>query len=358
MDRYEFWAFRHRPRLLKGEKIIFTMDGVPVAETVCHHIEKPGMSKCSQTNKYEDWWKVFWLNSSFKKYKTASLTYDAVQQHPDFPRIEELLNQVFPHLTGERRQQKATELMEQHIRNNEALKHKAAAPFVMYHGTREPFTRVDMRQGVQGVFWLTSDIDSLKKGERGASSTKVILRCLVTIKNPAGWNEYKKKNLGELKRDGFDGVILPDPNGSFDAIVFKPSQVKIVGQEEIAKTALAFNNSLLAARRPKYHTYTPDTRTFSDKFMNWFKGSKVVDSYGKPLIVWHGSPDARWLRETGIFQTFDEKYINHLSPEGKEKAVVSRAYFFAGDRSTASSYADPHRAFDYQGSEPGTFGFY
>jgi hypothetical protein len=236
-DRYEFWAFRHRPCVLKGERLIFTFDGKPVAEAICDSIEAPGKSKCHSTGKYEDYWKAFWLSSSFKKYKIATMTYDAVQQHPDFPRIEELLNQVFPHLTGARRQQKAMELMEQHIRNNEALKHVAAKAITMYHGTREPFTKIDMSKGAQGVFWLTSDLDSLKSGERGASSTKVILRCLVTIKNPAGWDEYEKRSLGELKRMGFDGVILPDPDGSFDAVVFKPNQVKIVGQEEITKTA-------------------------------------------------------------------------------------------------------------------------
>lgn len=69
---YEFWAFRTRPHVLKGERIIFTFDKKAVAETVCHHVEKPGDSKCELTGKYEKHWKVYWNPSDFKKYKTAA----------------------------------------------------------------------------------------------------------------------------------------------------------------------------------------------------------------------------------------------------------------------------------------------
>jgi ribosomal protein S18 acetylase RimI-like enzyme len=141
------------------------------------------------------------------------------------------------------------------------VKTAAANPLVMYHGTSEPFTKVDMSKGAQGVFWLTSDPNSLKSGERGASSTKVILRCLVIIKNPAGWEEYEKKSIGELKRDGFDGVILPDPDGSFDAIVFKPSQVKIVGEEKIASGSVEVSPE----GRFKNFTLSLEERTLANK---------------------------------------------------------------------------------------------
>jgi hypothetical protein len=50
------------------------------------------------------------------------------------------------------------------------------------------------------------------------------------VQNPAGWNEYEKKSIGELKRDGFDSVVLPDSDGTFDVILFKANQVRIVGQ--------------------------------------------------------------------------------------------------------------------------------
>jgi hypothetical protein len=50
----------------------------------------------------------------------------------------------------------------------------------------------------------------------------------VDIKNPAGWLEYDRLGLGELRRDGFDGVILPKSNGTFDGFVFSPKQIRNV----------------------------------------------------------------------------------------------------------------------------------
>ena len=73
----EFWAFRSRPRVLKGERVIFTMNKKPVAETICDSIEKPGESKCEATGKYERHWKLYWSPKNFKKYaqpKAASST--------------------------------------------------------------------------------------------------------------------------------------------------------------------------------------------------------------------------------------------------------------------------------------------
>jgi len=119
------------------------------------------------------------------------------------------------------------------------VKDAQGKPIVMYHGTAEPFKKVDMSKGAQGLFWLASDRGRIESGEAGASSSKHIMRFYVRITNPAGWDEYNNKFIAELKRDGYDGVILPrgshrsgvdDPEG-FDAIIFRPNQVKIAPEE-------------------------------------------------------------------------------------------------------------------------------
>jgi hypothetical protein len=68
--KYQFWAFRSRPQALKGERIIFTFDGEPVAESVVAFVEAPGSSRCDNTGKYLNFWKVYWNPKDFKKYKT------------------------------------------------------------------------------------------------------------------------------------------------------------------------------------------------------------------------------------------------------------------------------------------------
>src|SRR5208283_5167375 len=64
----EFWAFRDRPPVLINEKIYFTFDKMPVAETTCLRVEKPGESICELTGKYEKHWKLYWEPKKFVKY--------------------------------------------------------------------------------------------------------------------------------------------------------------------------------------------------------------------------------------------------------------------------------------------------
>ena len=67
VGNWEFWAYRSRPNVLPGEKIVFTFDHAPVATAVVHHIEEPGKTKCENTGKYEKHHKVYWLPNSFRR---------------------------------------------------------------------------------------------------------------------------------------------------------------------------------------------------------------------------------------------------------------------------------------------------
>jgi len=99
-------------------------------------------------------------------------------------------------------------------------------PLIMYHGTDKKFTKINMKKGAQGVFWITSNKESIINGESGALKSDRVMMLFASIKNPAGWDEYNNKSIAELKRDGYDGVILRDKSGAFDAIVFEPTQIK------------------------------------------------------------------------------------------------------------------------------------
>jgi GNAT superfamily N-acetyltransferase len=103
-------------------------------------------------------------------------------------------------------------------------------PLLMHHGTKEPFTKVDLNKSTLGMFWTTSDIEGLKAGEVGANSTQTILDCYISLKNPAGWDEYKKKSIAELKHEGYDGLLLPESDGTCTAVAFKGNQVKIASE--------------------------------------------------------------------------------------------------------------------------------
>ncbi len=96
--------------------------------------------------------------------------------------------------------------------------------------------------------------------------------------------------------------------------------------------------------------------TSTPEFQRWSRGAPVVPAdramrhrfeTGRPVVVegFHGSPDARWAREHGIFQGSRERF-------GYETDGSDRAFWFASDRGMARSYADDTRAWDYQNAEP------
>lgn len=194
----------------------------------------------------------------------------------------------------------------------------------MFHGTKEPFSKVDMSRGAQGVFWLTSNLGALERGEVGANSSRTVLRCYVRMVNPAGWDEYDKYSLGELRGKGYDGVVLEDPDGTFDAIVFKPNQVKILphleAQEPVAVKAKLLQRKVLFSEQK-----TASAAVVQDPgFQSWFAGSKVVNSDGSPKPVYHG---------TGAdIKNFSYDFT------GKGNDQLGSGFYFTDSPDTASGY--------------------
>jgi len=87
-------------------------------------------------------------------------------------------------------------------------------------------------------------------------------------------------------------------------------------------------------------TYNQEGKiNIDENFKNWFGESKVVGPEGKPLVVYHGSPDARFMKDDA---TFKNRWT------GKTKG----AHWFTPSKQTAKTYADDTRAFDYQNAEP------
>ena len=96
----------------------------------------------------------------------------------------------------------------------------------VYHSTDSKFDQFSLDYAWDG-FWLTDNIQALKNREVGAAGGKYIMTRYITIKNPAGWDEYEKYSIGELINQDYDGVILPD-DGLTDYLVFYPESISKV----------------------------------------------------------------------------------------------------------------------------------
>lgn len=96
-------------------------------------------------------------------------------------------------------------------------------PLKVYHGTRANFNQFDLDYCAMGIIWFSSNLNTILSGESGACGTSFIKEAYLSIKNPAGWNEYERLGIGELKGEGYDGIILDD-----NYVVFDPSQIKVL----------------------------------------------------------------------------------------------------------------------------------
>ena len=102
-------------------------------------------------------------------------------------------------------------------------------PKIVYHGTDKQFRKFNSaHSSMGGIIWFTSDKESIEKGEVGASGRGFIKELYISMKNPAGWEEYEKYTLGQLEDLGYDGVILPDNENKYDGFVFNANQIRIV----------------------------------------------------------------------------------------------------------------------------------
>jgi hypothetical protein len=113
--------------------------------------------------------------------------------------------------------------------------------YKVYHGTNNDFKTFDIKKSTQGIIWFTDDINTIINNEHGGMGNKYILTRYITINNPAGWDEYNKYYLGQIKQMGYDGIILPQGDYS-DYIVFSNKQIKI-NPPKLNKTFELFENT-------------------------------------------------------------------------------------------------------------------
>ena len=93
----------------------------------------------------------------------------------------------------------------------------------VYHATDDKFDTFSLDHAWDG-FWFTDNYSAAKNKGVGAAGGKYIMTRYITLKNPAGWDEYEKYSVGELIRDGYDGVILPSDNRT-DYLVFNSRSI-------------------------------------------------------------------------------------------------------------------------------------
>ena len=103
---------------------------------------------------------------------------------------------------------------------------ESGEPLVVYHGTDKEFTAFDPEKSIGGQNWFTSDKSAIEAGEVGAQGKGIIMETYLNIEKPAGWAEYDKFTIDELLGRGYDGLILPESDGTATYVTYSPEQIK------------------------------------------------------------------------------------------------------------------------------------
>lgn len=186
-------------------------------------------------------------------------------------------------------------------------------PLVVYHGTSANFRKFNTKKSTQGIIWFSSDRDKIVRGGAGAAGRNRILELVVSMQRPAGWKAYEKLLLSQLRRE-YDGAILPDGDGGFDGFVFDPTQLKSVDNDG---TWDADDASIRS-----------NPHQFDDDFWDWFGDSKVIDSKGNPLIVYHatGKKFTKFRDGPTFFTTNVDEAREYLDDGHNGKGYILKCY--------------------------------
>ena len=229
---------------------------------------------------------------------------------------------------------------------------KKGKPLVVYHGTEAQFTAFDKRYvrdqlgfhfGTKGqakrapsgkgkgshvdAYWLSIQ-NPLRVRDEGSWTTEAAVEA---INQAAGlrirYGARDAEIVRALQAAGYDGIVYANrfeyggdkDFGKDSWIVFEPTQIKSatsnIGTFDPQDPDIR-NPAVAAPAKAKDLTKTA-------AFKRWFGDSKVVDKKGKPLVVYHGSP------EYG-FKVFDLEKIDahHVG------------FFFTDKRDMANTYAE------------------
>jgi hypothetical protein len=101
-----------------------------------------------------------------------------------------------------------------------------------WHISNARFKKFDFYKSAQGIIWFAKDKEDLIKNLHGASINNknpiYLYKCQINMGKVAGWNEYEKYGLGQLKSEGYDAINLDD-----DVAVLEPKNITILGIEQI-----------------------------------------------------------------------------------------------------------------------------
>ncbi|RJP48800.1 MAG: PLxRFG domain-containing protein [Anaerolineaceae bacterium] len=171
-------------------------------------------------------------------------------------------------------------------------------PLTVFHGTREDFTEFKLL-GDKGyaAFYFSPNrkmamesANSPKHEAHGRTGKPQVMEVYLSLQNPKTVHIEESffisdAKVNEIRQDGYDGVVGIDMDGGIvEYLVFSPTQIK----------SATGNSGDFSPENPdiRYSKKRVKEVIDSPNFKKWFRGSQVVDSQGKPEILYHGTEES------------------------------------------------------------------
>ena len=216
-------------------------------------------------------------------------------------------------------------------------------PLILFHGSAIKFNIFDnskiglnYRESEQGGFFFTQKKRSAENYATLHSNLEnkgFIYECFLNIKNPIIRNTdsdyYAPADRYDLSRNdliieirnnkSLDGIIITGTKKDNLYVVLKSNQIKLANGE----------NTTFGSSNPDIRFENGGEVVINDNFTKWFKGSKVVDEFGKPKTVYHGT--------NRKFNVFDSKEIGQGTGN---LGHYGYGFYFSDDIIEAKGYGD------------------
>jgi hypothetical protein len=154
-------------------------------------------------------------------------------------------------------------------------------PLVVYHGTSASFNELDLNMS-NNQFWFTTDYSAINNGTTGASSSGNVMQLYVKIDNPADWDVYDSLTLDEMDRDGYDGALLSERDGTITGFVNqRANQIKSVFNKGSFNTSNNLNEDASCDSTSSGDIATIIAPLFSKPIRRTKKPSRLKQIYGK-----------------------------------------------------------------------------
>lgn len=192
---------------------------------------------------------------------------------------------------------------------------------VIYHGTAEVFKDFDIDKSADGTIWFTDNKSKIEKGEVSASGKGQIMERIIDENKLklGGWEENDKYGVGELIKQGYDGLKLVDEDETTYQI-FYPEKLSMPKSQLTA----AYEKAKGETQDIDWDAPTEQTEIQASTEYNGFTDKQLVGELSD--LVSNFEPGQTILDFEGNYSRLSSGFLKEFSNKGYTQKYLQNIY--------------------------------